>query len=65
MKWALGEYVIDKGYDLNLRNKVDAFECETGTRKAVHVVFVTPSGVKRNAYRNNIQAVVTGDDLFS
>mgnify|MGYP003358655175 FL=1 len=37
---------------------------ETGTRKALHPVFVTPFGVKRNAYGETIQAEVIADELF-
>lgn len=33
-------------------------------RKAVHVVFVTPYGVKPNAYSKNVQAFVQLEDLF-
>ena len=32
--------------------------------KAVYIVFVTPYGVKTNAYSKNIQAFVQLDDLF-
>ena len=65
MKWAGAEYAITKDYDAKLRHKATAFAAETGTRKAAHLVLVTPYGVKRNAYWGNIQAEVTADGLFA
>ena len=64
MKYAGGEFVIDKKYDANLRNKKWTFVRETKTRKGVHVTMITTYGVKRNEYWNNIQSEVTMDDLF-
>ena len=40
------------------------FKETTGTRKAVHVTYVTPYGVKDNAYAKNVQSTVILDDLF-
>ena len=50
--------------DLSVRNKKAAFRRETGTRKAVHVTYVTTFGLVRNAYANSVQSEVTLDDLF-
>lgn len=65
MKWAEGEYAINKSYDLQLRNKLAVFTEETKTRKALHLTFVTPNGLKQNAYRGDVQSEVTGEDLFA
>ena len=40
------------------------FISETGTRYAVHLTFVSASGLKRNANAFDIQSVVILDDLF-
>lgn len=64
MKWCAGEFAITRDYDLRLRNKLVAFSGETGTRKAIHLTMVAPFGVKRNAYSETAQSVVTADDLF-
>jgi hypothetical protein len=64
MKYASEEFVIDKKYDENLRNKRGAFRCETRTRKAIHATLITTYGVKRNEYWGNIQSEVTMNDLF-
>jgi len=64
MKYADSPFVIDKKNDLELRNKVGAFQRETRTRKAVHLTMVTPYGVKHNSYSGVFQSEVTMEDLF-
>jgi hypothetical protein len=65
MKYASEEFVIDKKYDENLRNKRSIFRHETKTKKALHITMLTTYGVKHNEYWGNIQSEVTMDDLFS
>lgn len=65
MKYSKDEFVIDKKYDEELRNKAGVFRRETGTNKAVHITMVTTFGVKRNMYSGNIQSQVTSEDLFT
>lgn len=64
MKWCSSEFVIDKDYDRKLRERREVFLQETKTRKGARLVVVTPYGVRRNAYRDTIQAEVTARDLF-
>jgi hypothetical protein len=64
MKYANQEYLIDKQYDLALRNKAGVFRRETKTRKAVHLTMVTTYGVKRNMYSSVFQSEVAMEDLF-
>ncbi len=64
IKYANGEYVIDKEYDRVLRNKVETFRHATDTKKALHLTMITTYGVKRNMYGNEIVFQVTLDDLF-
>jgi AAA+ ATPase superfamily predicted ATPase len=64
MKYADTEFVIDKKYNENLRNKRATFVGETKTRKTVHITMITTYGVKHNEYWGNIQSEVTIDDLF-
>jgi len=64
MKYTEDEFVIDKKIDENLRIKKGAFVRESKTRKGIHLTMVTPYGVKRNEYWNNIQSEVTMEDLF-
>ena len=64
MKYASSEFVIDKAYDQNLRNKRAAFLSETRTRKAAHTTMITTYGLCKNAYQAGIPFEVTLDDLF-
>ena len=64
MKWASDEYDIQKKDDADIRNKISAFERETGTKKAIHITMVTTYGVKRNMYYDEIQSEVVMDQLF-
>ena len=64
MKWASDEYDIQKNYDADIRNKISAFERETGTKKAIHITMVTTYGVKHNMYYDEIQSEVVLDQLF-
>ena len=64
IKFWSGEYVITKSYAEELRRKIQSFQQELKTRKAVHLVMVTTYGLKRNEYFNMVQNEVTMEDLF-
>ena len=64
MKFSGKQYALKEVDDLSVRSKKAAFRRETGTRKAVHVTYVTTFGLVRNAYANSVQSEVTLDDLF-
>ena len=55
---------IDKGYAKSLANKQQALRTVTGTKKGIHLTFVTVDGVAHNSYWNDVQSEVTLDDLF-
>jgi hypothetical protein len=65
MKFCQDEYEIDAEEAVKLRNRVEAFRRETGTKGGIHLTFVTPYGVRRNKYWNLVQSEVTLDDLFA
>jgi len=64
MKYSRSEFIIDKQYDADLRNKKDVFIRETGTKKGIHTTMVTTYGARENEYYGNIQSEVIMDDLF-
>ena len=64
MKFCEQQFVIDKKYDMSLRNKIGTFRLVTGTKKALQLVMVTTYGVKQNMYSNLVQSQVLLDDLF-
>ena len=65
MKFSNTQFIIDKKYDENLRNKKDIFIRETKTRKAIHITMATTYGIKQNEYSGGIQSEIKMDDLFS
>lgn len=64
MKYYADEFVMDENEANKINNRILRLREETGTDKAIHVVLVTTKGLKRNAYSDIIQAVVTMPDLF-
>jgi uncharacterized protein len=64
IKFSVSEFIIDKSYDMTLRNKKEVFRNETQTRKALHTTLITSFGVKKNEYSGMIQSEITSDDLF-
>jgi predicted AAA+ superfamily ATPase len=64
MKYASEPYTIDKKQDLALRNRIGIFKHETKTHSAVHLTFITPYGLTRNAYASVAQSEVTMDELI-
>ena len=64
MKYSLAPFAISKRLDADMRERVEAFRAETGTRKAVRLTMVCPYGVKRNKYWGIVSNEITFDDLF-
>ena len=64
-KFYSSEFVIQREYSMNLRNKVEAFRLATGTKKTLVPTMITTFGVKQNSYSGLIQQQVTLNDLFS
>ena len=64
MKYSIGEFVIDKEYEKNLRNKIAVFKEKTKTKSAIHLTFVTTYGVKQNQYSSIVQNEIKGIDLL-
>ena len=64
MKFSINEFVIDKGYDMNLRNKIESFRRLTHCKKSLQITMITTYGVKQGKYSGVIQSQITLDDLF-
>lgn len=64
IKFSINPYAIDNNYDMQLRNKIEAFREANGSRSALHLTMITTYGVKRNAHSGIVQSEVTMDDLF-
>jgi uncharacterized protein len=66
MKFPINQFVIDKKYDTELRNKIAAFKKETSTRKSVFLTMVTTFGLQQNNYAAGlVQNDIKMDALFT
>ena len=64
MKFSIAEFVINKKYAEELRNKLSVFRQETKTKKALFLTMITTYGVEKNTYSNMVQNNLTMDVLF-
>ncbi|HEY1202751.1 MAG TPA: ATP-binding protein [Niastella sp.] len=65
MKFAYGEFTINKAYAEELKNKITVFKSETKSRSVIFPTMITTYGVRRNDhYRDIVQGEVVMADLF-
>ena len=64
-KYTIAPFLIDNGYEEILRNKMNLFINETSCKKALHLTFISASGLVHNDYARIVQNVITGDELFA
>lgn len=64
MKYAEDDYVVDAEFDRQMRRKIHDFKTVSKTKYAIHPTLVTTYGVMENSYAENLQAVITAEDLF-
>ncbi|MDR1799292.1 MAG: AAA family ATPase [Bifidobacteriaceae bacterium] len=65
VKFTAKPLAVDAVYDQALTHKLETFREETGTKKALHTVMISASGLTPKSYRGAIQALLTLDDLFA
>jgi hypothetical protein len=54
MKFSDSEFIIDKKYAGELRNKRDTFRSVTGTRKTLFLTLITAHGVKSGIWKTDL-----------
>ena len=64
MKFTKSPFIIDKKYAAVLQNKVARLRDVTKTRNAIFLTMISASGLTSNEYANEVQNVLTADDLF-
>ncbi len=65
MKFSTEPFVITKAYARELRNKISLFEAQTKTKKRVLLTLVSPFGLKRNAWSEDlVEQVVDASALL-
>ena len=65
MKYSNKPFVISEQYRLSVLDKVDAWRRAFGSKKAIHVTFVTAEGLKPNDNSDVVQSEVRLADLFA
>ena len=66
MKFATGEFVIDKKYAAELDNKMKVFREQAKTRKTLFATMITTYGTRHNDhYTGRVQAEAVMQDLFT
>lgn len=66
MKFSRDEFLIDKRYADELRNKLSVFRQVTATRKALFLTLVTTQGLTTNSHSQDlVQSCVLADALFA
>ena len=65
MKFSREPYVLSTDELERLQRRRRVFKEQTGTRKSVHLTMVVAPELKHNSNANEIQSVVTLDDLFA
>lgn len=64
IKFAMGEFIIDKKYNNELLSKIHVLRAETATKKSLFLTLITTFGIKTNAYSGNVQNDIKMDALF-
>lgn len=64
MKYADGEYVLDKEELDHMLKRREALRAVCGPRKSIHLTLITSNGLRHNKYSGNIQSELTLADLF-
>jgi len=65
IKYCNHEFIIDKAYDKDLREKKSVFQSQTQTKKTIFLTLISPYGVKKNAgHFETIDVSLTLDALF-
>lgn len=65
IKFYQNEFLIDKSYDMTLRNKVENFIRATGTKKSIQLTLITTYGLKKGMYNSYVSNEIVLEDLFA
>ena len=65
MKYSESEYEISKAYDKHVEDRLRRFRDVEKTTKTLQLAYVTPHGLRNNAYARKVKKQVTADQLFS
>lgn len=64
MKFSVGEYEVDKAYEMKLRSRLQAIQQLVNRRQNVQMTLVTTFGLKHSMHSGIFQQTVSIDELF-
>lgn len=64
MKYSETNYIVDSGFDKDIKRKISDLINKTGTKYAIHPTLITTYEVVENSYSMEIQSIITSSDLF-
>ncbi len=64
IKYSKTNYRIDAAFDKDMKRKISDYLIDSKTKYAIHPTLITTYGVVENTYSGELQAVITGEDLF-
>ena len=64
MKYSETDYVVDAAFDRNQKRKISDFQKKTGTKYAIYSTLITTYPVSDNPYTDEIQSIITAEELF-
>lgn len=65
MKYSENDYIVNQAFVKDQRRKISDLITKTKTKYAIHSTLITTYGVVDNAYRDELQAIITSEDLFA
>lgn len=65
MKFTNDAFEVDEKYAAQLNHKIDVFQKETNTKKAVHMILVSVNGLRKNPYSDVFLNQIDKDALFT
>ena len=65
MKYCESDFIVDAGFIRDQKRKIADFVMKTNTKYAIHSTLITTYGVERNAYANELQSIITSENLFA
>lgn len=65
MKYSENNYIVNQGFVKDQKRKISDLITKTKTKYAIHSTLITTYGVEDNAYSDELQAIITSEDLFA
>ena len=64
IKYTIGEFVINKDYENNLRNKIQTFYDEVKPKEQIVMTLISFNGLKENEHSYIVRKTIDAESLF-